>query len=200
MHPDISSVLLTHQQIAERTAQLGEAVSRDYQGKELTAICVLKGAALFFSQLVQEIKLPVTLDFIQVSSYGKSTVSGGKLAWLKQPEFPVAGKHILLVEDILDTGFTLWNVRQKLLGQGAASVKICTLLDKPARRKVPQIQADYAGYTVPDAFLVGVRTGLRRKVPQSALHRGVEALLYFTGRRKQSGDCRSKNERGSVSL
>ncbi len=155
MHPDISSVLLTHQQIAERTAQLGEAVSRDYQGKELTAICVLKGAALFFSQLVQEIKLPVTLDFIQVSSYGKSTVSGGKLAWLKQPEFPVAGKHILLVEDILDTGFTLWNVRQKLLGQGAASVKICTLLDKPARRKVPQIQADYAGYTVPDAFLVG---------------------------------------------
>ena len=85
MHPDISSVLLTHQQIAERTAQLGEAVSRDYQGKELTAICVLKGAALFFSQLVQEIKLPVTLDFIQVSSYGKSTVSGGKLAWLKQP-------------------------------------------------------------------------------------------------------------------
>lgn len=155
MHPDLSSVLLTHQQILERTAQLGEAITRDYQGKELTAICVLKGAALFFSELVQQIRLPVALDFIQVSSYGKSTVSGGQLAWLKQPEFPVAGKHILLVEDILDTGFTLWNVRQKLLGQSAASVKICTLLDKPARRKVPQIQADYAGYTVPDAFLVG---------------------------------------------
>lgn len=155
MHPDLSSILLTNRQILERTAQLGEAITRDYRGKELTAICVLKGAALFFSQLVLQIKLPVTLDFIQVSSYGKSTVSDGKLAWLKQPEFPVAGKHILLVEDILDTGFTLWNVRQKMLGQGAASVKICTLLDKPARRKVPQIQADYAGFSVPDAFLVG---------------------------------------------
>ena len=155
MHPDVESLLLSHQQIVDRTAQLGEAITRDYQGRELTAICVLKGAAVFFSQLIQQIKLPVTLDFIQVSSYGKSTVSDGKLAWLKQPEFPVAGKHILLVEDILDTGFTLWNVRQKLLSQGAESVKICTLLDKPARRKVPQIQADYVGYTVPDAFLVG---------------------------------------------
>lgn len=155
MHPDVESLLLSNQQIVDRTAQLGEAITRDYQGQELTAICVLKGAAVFFSQLIQQIKLPVTLDFIQVSSYGKSTVSDGKLAWLKQPEFPVAGKHILLVEDILDTGFTLWNVRQKLLSQGAESVKICTLLDKPARRKVPQIQADYAGYTVPDAFLVG---------------------------------------------
>ncbi len=155
MHPDVESLLLSNQQIVDRTAQLGEAITRDYQGQELTAICVLKGAAVFFSQLIQQIKLPVTLDFIQVSSYGKSTVSDGKLAWLKQPEFPVAGKHILLVEDILDTGFTLWNVRQKLLSQGAESVKICTLLDKPARRKVPQIQADYVGYTVPDAFLVG---------------------------------------------
>ena len=155
MHPDVESLLLSHQQIVDRTAQLGEAITRDYQGRELTAICVLKGAAVFFSQLIQQIKLPVTLDFIQVSSYGKSTVSDGKLAWLKQPEFPVAGKHILLVEDILDTGFTLWTVRQKLLSQGAESVKICTLLDKPARRKVPQIQADYVGYTVPDAFLVG---------------------------------------------
>lgn len=155
MHPDVESLLLSNQQIVDRTAQLGEAITRDYQCQELTAICVLKGAAVFFSQLIQQIKLPVTLDFIQVSSYGKSTVSDGKLAWLKQPEFPVAGKHILLVEDILDTGFTLWNVRQKLLSQGAESVKICTLLDKPARRKVPQIQADYVGYTVPDAFLVG---------------------------------------------
>ena len=155
MHPDVESLLLSNQQIVDRTAQLGEAITRDYQGQELTAICVLKGAAVFFSQLIQQIKLPVTLDFIQVSSYGKSTVSDGKLAWLKQPEFPVTGKHILLVEDILDTGFTLWNVRQKLLSQGAESVKICTLLDKPARRKVPQIQADYVGYTVPDAFLVG---------------------------------------------
>lgn len=155
MHPDLETLLLDQQQILERTAQLGEAITRDYRGKDLTAVCVLKGAALFFSQLVQQITLPLTLDFIQVSSYGSSTVSDGKLAWLKQPEFPVAGKHILLIEDILDTGFTLWNVRQKLLGQGAASVKICTLLDKPARRKLPQIQADYAGFTVPDAFLVG---------------------------------------------
>ena len=155
MHPDVESLLLSNQQIVDRTAQLGEAITRDYQGQELTAICVLKGAAVFFSQLIQQIKLPVTLDFIQVSSYGKSTVSDGKLAWLKQPEFPVAGTHILLVEDILDTGFTLWNVPQKLLSQGAESVKICTLLDKPARRKVPQIKADYVGYTVPDAFLVG---------------------------------------------
>ncbi len=155
MHPDLETLLLDQQQILERTAQLGEAITRDYRGKDLTAVCVLKGAALFFSQLVQQIALPLTLDFIQVSSYGSSTVSDGKLAWLKQPEFPVAGKHILLIEDILDTGFTLWNVRQKLLGQGAASVKICTLLDKPARRKLPQIQADYAGFTVPDAFLVG---------------------------------------------
>lgn len=155
MHPDLETLLLDQQQILERTAQLGEAITRDYRGKDLTAVCVLKGAALFFSQLVQQIALPLILDFIQVSSYGSSTVSDGKLAWLKQPEFPVAGKHILLIEDILDTGFTLWNVRQKLLGQGAASVKICTLLDKPARRKLPQIQADYAGFTVPDAFLVG---------------------------------------------
>ena len=155
MHPDLETLLLDQQQILERTAQLGEAITRDYRGKDLTAVCVLKGAALFFSQLVQQIALPLTLDFIQVSSYGSSTVSDGKLAWLKQPEFPVAGKHILLIEDILDTGFTLWNVRQKFLGQGAASVKICTLLDKPARRKLPQIQADYAGFTVPDAFLVG---------------------------------------------
>lgn len=155
MHPDVERLLLNRQQILERTARLGEEISRDYQGKDLTAVCVLKGAALFFSQLVMEIRLPLRLDFIQVSSYGSGTVSGGTLTWHKQLEFPPAGRHILLVEDILDTGFTLWNVRQALLEQGAASVKICTLLDKPARRTIPQIQGDYVGFTVPDAFLVG---------------------------------------------
>lgn len=154
MQKDIEKILLSREVIAERVRELGKQISQDYQGKNLLVVGILKGALVFMADLVRQINIPVRLDFMVVSSYGSSSESSGVVRILKDLDMSVEGWHVLLVEDIIDTGLTLKYLRDNLLARGPESVKICALLDKPARRRV-EVQADYCGFTIPDAFVVG---------------------------------------------
>lgn len=154
MDKDIERVLLTGEQIRERIAELGEEIGKDYQGKELLVLGILKGAVLFMADLIREIQLPLTFDFLAVSSYGASTHSSGVVRILKDVERSVEGVHILIVEDIVDTGLTLKYLKENLSGRHPESVKVVTLLDKPGRR-MADVVPDYNGFTIPDEFVVG---------------------------------------------
>lgn len=154
MHPDIERVLLTRQEIQERVAVLGKEISKDYQGKELLAVGVLKGSVVFLADLLRVLTVPVELDFIAVSSYGAASKSTGIVRILKDLDRTVKGREVLLVEDIVDTGLTLKYITEHLNSQQPAGVRVCALLDKPSRRKV-DVQIDYLGFSVPDEFMVG---------------------------------------------
>lgn len=150
------SVLISEEKLMERIKQLGEEISRDYEGKEIQLVCILKGGAPFACALAKRISVPVVMDFMQAASYGGSTMSSGDVKLVKDLDMPVEGKHVLIAEDIIDTGNTLAALTQLLAQRGAADVKICTLLDKPARRIHKKIEADYCGFSVPDSFVVGM--------------------------------------------
>lgn len=154
VHPDAERILITAEEISRRVKELGEEISRDYAGKEILAVGILKGAAIFLADLVRCLTVPVQLDFMAVSSYGASTESSGVVRILKDLEENIEGLDVLLVEDIVDTGLTLNYLRENLLTRNPASLKICTLLDKPSRRKV-QVKVDYNGFVIPDEFVVG---------------------------------------------
>ncbi|MEW6623698.1 MAG: hypoxanthine phosphoribosyltransferase [Bacillota bacterium] len=154
METNIKEILVGREEIRQKIQELGSKISADYLGKELMVVCILKGAVLFCADLIREIKVPVTIDFMAVSSYGASTESSGAVQILKDLETSVEGKHLLVVEDIVDTGLTLKYLVGILNARGPASLKICTFLDKPSRRKV-QVDIDYTGIEIPDAFVVG---------------------------------------------
>lgn len=154
MHPDAREILITEQQITSRVAELGRQISRDYAGREILVVGILKGAVLFLADLVRHIDVPVCLDFMAVSSYGATTASSGVVQIIKDLEQNIEGRHVLIVEDIVDTGLTLKYLRDNLATRRPASLRICTLLDKPGRRKVP-VQVDYNGFVIPDEFVVG---------------------------------------------
>lgn len=141
-------------EIADKVKSLGTKISCDYGNKDVLLVCVLKGAVVFFSDLLRALSIDPEIDFIQVSSYGMGRESSGTLTFQKDLVGDITGRHILLVEDMVDTGFTLYHLKQQLLARGAASCCICALLDKPSRRKM-DIKPDYVGFTVPDSFLVG---------------------------------------------
>ena len=151
---DIRDVLLTEEKIAERVAQLGAEISRDYAGKDLLLLSVLKGSIVFMADLLRCITIPVEIDFMAVSSYGSGTKSSGVVKILKDIDINLAGKDLLIVEDILDSGMTLSYLKELLGGRDPASVRVVTLLDKPARRAV-DICANYVGFELPDEFIVG---------------------------------------------
>ena len=151
---DISCVLYTEQQLADMVKQLGARISEEYRDKNLFMVAVLKGSVVFMADLMRQITVPCTVDFLSVSSYGKGTTSSGQVRILKDLDTSLEGKDLLLVEDILDSGRTLRGVMQMFEAKHPNSVKICTLLDKPAGR-VEAVEAAYAGFTVPDAFVVG---------------------------------------------
>lgn len=151
---DLAQILITEEQLHERVAALGKQITADYAGKEILMVGVLRGAVLFMADLARAIKLPVALDFMAVSSYGMSTSSSGIVRILKDLDEDIKGKHVLVVEDIIDSGLTLKYLLENLRSRQPASIKICTLLSKPERRKV-EVEIDYNGFTVPDAFLVG---------------------------------------------
>ena len=144
----------TSAQIGETVAVLAKKISADYAEQEVMLVCVLKGAVVFFADLLRALSIDPQIDFLQVSSYGMGTQSAGTLTFHKEISADISGRHLILVEDIIDTGFTLYHLQQYLLAKGAASCRICALLDKPSRRKV-EIKADYTGLEVPDLFLVG---------------------------------------------
>lgn len=154
MHKDLAYVLLEEEAIQKRVEELGHQITRDYEGKELVLVGILKGAVVFFSDLIRHVELPMSMDFMAISSYGNATKSAGVVRILKDLDKDIVGKHIIIVEDIVDSGLTLSFLKDNLVSRGAASLRICALLDKPERRKV-DIKADYQGFTIPDAFVVG---------------------------------------------
>lgn len=147
-------VLFTREQIAERVTEIGAQISSDYQGQSVVLIGVLKGAAIFLSDLARAITIPNTFDFVSVSSYGRARVSSGAVKLLKDIDNPIEARHVILVEDILDTGLTLSYLRGLMLQHKPASLKIATCLDKPERRLVP-IEADYCAFAIPNRFVIG---------------------------------------------
>lgn len=150
----IKKVLITEEEITKRVEELGAEITKDYEDKDLMLVGILKGAAIFMSELCQSIKLPILMDFMAVSSYGQSSISTGEVRIIKDLDFSVEGKDVLIVEDIIDTGLTLSYLTDSLRKRGAKSVKIVTLLDKPDRRNA-KVHIDYLGFEVPDEFIVG---------------------------------------------
>lgn len=154
MQNDIEKVLYSEEILAKRIEELGKEIATDYEGKELLVVGILKGSNIFMSDLVRKINIPVKLDFMMVSSYGNATESSGVVKIIKDLENGIKNLHVLIVEDIIDSGLTLNYLKAMLETRNPASVKICTLLDKPARRKA-QVPVDYIGFEVPDEFIVG---------------------------------------------
>src|SRR6476661_9288342 len=155
LHEDIAEILLTEEQIATRVAELGRAITADYAGRRLTLVSVLKGSLPFMADLMRSIDLPLRIDLMEVSSYGgTATESSGLVRILKDLSATIEGEDVLIVADIIDTGLTLNYLVRYLRGKNPASLHICTLLDKPARRLV-EIPVDYIGFTIPDQFVVG---------------------------------------------
>ena len=154
MWGDIEGVLVSRDAIKERIKELGAKISREYEGKELVLVGVLKGGFIFLADLMREITIPVDMDLIAVSSYGASTKTSGVVRIIKDIDLNITGKHVLIVEDLVDTGLTLKHLKELLSTRGPASVKVCTAFDKPSRRKV-DIDIEYEGIIIPDKFIVG---------------------------------------------
>ncbi|MCM1115282.1 MAG: hypoxanthine phosphoribosyltransferase [Clostridium sp.] len=154
MHEDIKKILVTEEELNRLAHKLGEQITRDYAGKKLLAVAVLKGSIYFFTDLTRYIDLPCQVDFIQASSYGSSTESSGNIKIIKDISQDLTGFDVLLVEDILDTGRTLKYIHDMLSKRNANSISVVTLLDKPSRR-IADITADYVGVDVPNEFVVG---------------------------------------------
>jgi hypoxanthine phosphoribosyltransferase len=154
MHPHIAELLYTATAISDRVQELGAEISRDYAGREVHLVCVLRGGAIFAADLLRALTIPVTLDFIAISSYGKGTRSSGVVRLVKDLDDPVESRHVLIVEDIVDSGLTSGYLMNLLADRHAASVEVVALLDKPAARRAAH-EPRYVGFSVPNAFVVG---------------------------------------------
>ena len=154
MHEHVESILYSEEQLRQRVKELGAQITADYAGKEPVLASVLRGSYIFMADLTRAIDLPVTVDFMAVSSYGAGTKSSGQVEIKKDLSDSIEGRDLIIVEDILDSGNTLFYLMEILKARKPASIRICTLMDKPDRRTQP-IVADYVGFTIPDAFVVG---------------------------------------------
>ena len=154
MHKDVEQILYTEEELRSRVRELGSQITADYAGREPLLISVLRGSYIFMADLTRAIHLNVTVDFMAVSSYGAGTVSSGQVEIKKDLSDSIEGKDLIIVEDILDSGNTLYYLLDVLRARKPASIRLCTLMDKPERRTRP-IKADYVGFTIPDAFIVG---------------------------------------------
>jgi hypoxanthine phosphoribosyltransferase len=165
-------VLISKQQIADRTREIGAQITADYKGQSIVLIGVRKGAAIFLADLARAIGVDNTFDFVAVSSYGRARVSSGAVKLIKDIDNPIEGKHVIIVEDILDTGLTLSYLRGLMLQHKPASLKIATCLDKPERRLVP-IEADYVAFKIPNQFVIGYGMDYAER------YRGVDDIRIF---------------------
>lgn len=147
-------VLLSEEEVDAKIKEIGEQISRDYAGRSVHLVCVLKGGSFFMCELAKRITVPVSLDFMSVSSYGSETKSSGVVKIVKDLDEPLKGKDVIVIEDIVDSGRTLSYLLEMLKDRGPASLKLCTLLDKPDRR-VMDVKVDYTGFEIPDEFVVG---------------------------------------------
>jgi len=154
MHPDVREVLLTAEQIRARVGEMAERIAADYSDREPVLVAVLDGAIVFLSDLMRALPIPLRIDLVKWSSYGDGTSSSGEVQLLKDLSYSVEGKHVLVVEDIVDTGLTLRYLMENMTTRGVASLAVAALLDKPSRRRV-EVRLDYVGFRVPDEFVVG---------------------------------------------
>lgn len=154
MKNDVERILVTEEQIQEKVKYLANQIKSAYEGKNPLILCILKGSLVFTADLIRALDMPCEIDFMQVSSYGKSAVSSGKLVIKKDVETDLTGRDVIIVEDILDTGVTLSNLMPILLEHGANSVALCVLLNKPDRRTV-EVKAEYVGFDIEDEFVIG---------------------------------------------
>lgn len=170
---DKAHLYISASEIEKICKDLGARITADYKDKDLLVICILKGSILFFSDLARHIKLQIKMDFVRLSSYGDSAESSGNVRIVKDISQNIHDKHILIIEDILDTGNTLDFLRTHLEASKPASLKICTLLDKPSRRKIP-VKADYCGKIIEDKFVVGYGLDFQEKC------RNYSDILFFS--------------------
>ncbi len=154
MYTNFDKILISKAQLASKISELAEQISKDYDGLNPLFVCILKGSVFFTTDLLKELTIPCEMEFMAVSSYGADTKSSGEVKLVKDLNVPLFNRHVIIVEDIIDSGNTLSYLKRLLLQRNPASVKICTLLDKPERRKV-ELTADYKGFTIPDEFVVG---------------------------------------------
>lgn len=150
----LKEVLISEEQIKVKVEEMGKHLASEYEGKNPLILCVLKGSLVFTADLIRAMDIPLEIDFVQVSSYGNSSTTSGEPVLKKTPSIDMKGRHVIVVEDILDTGLTLQFLMRKLSEYEPASLKICTFIDKPERRKV-SLEADYVGYQIPNKFIVG---------------------------------------------
>lgn len=154
MYKDVEKILYSKEEIAKRVNELGKQITKDFKGEKITLVCILRGSVVFFADLLREINLDVDIDFISVSSYGSGTTTSGEVNLIKDLGAPIKDKNIILVEDIIDTGTTLSYLKRILAARNPKTIKICSILDKPSRRKL-ELHGDYVGFTIPDEFVVG---------------------------------------------
>ncbi len=154
MAQNLSEVLLTEEQIKKRVAELGEQISRDYEGKDVILVCILKGACIFFSDLARAMTIHMQMDFMGISSYGNAQKTSGIVRISRDMDLSITDKHVIIAEDIMDSGLTLSHLTKLLSSRNPASLRICCLLDKPERREC-EITPDYCGFIVPNKFVVG---------------------------------------------
>lgn len=169
-------VMIAEQDVDTRIAELGKKISEDYAGKQVHLICILKGSVFFMCELAKRISVPVSMDFMSVSSYGDDTKSSGIVKIVKDLDEKLEGKDVLIVEDIIDSGRTLYYLMEVLQKRKPASMKLCTLLDKPDRR-VKDVKVDYVGFSIPDEFVVGYGLDYAQKyrnLPYIGVVEGVE--------------------------
>ena len=148
-------VLLTEEEVNKKISEVAAQINKDYEGKEVHLICILKGGVFFTCELAKRLTIPVSLDFMSVSSYGSGTKSSGVVKIIKDLDEPLEGKNVIIVEDIIDSGRTLAYLIEVLKQRGPADIRLCTLLDKPERRVKKQVQVKYTCFTIPDEFVVG---------------------------------------------
>ena len=169
-------VLISEENVDKRICEIGERISKDYEGKQVHLICVLKGGAFFMCELAKRISVPVSMDFMSFSSYGADTKSSGVVKIVKDLDEPLEGKDVLIVEDIIDSGRTLYYLIDILQKRRPESIRLCTLLDKPDRR-VKEVNVDYVGFNIPDEFVVGYGLDYAQKyrnLPYIGVVEGVE--------------------------
>lgn len=176
MFKDLSEILITETQLHQKTQELGEMITRDFQGKTPLMICILKGSTIFFTDLIRAIDLPLEIDFMAISSYGASTVSG-EVRLVKDLDSSIENRHVIIVEDIVDSGKTLAYLKRILCNRGATTISIVTLLDKPSRRVVP-LEVDYSGFNIPDAFVVGYGLDYNEKYRNLPLIGVLDPKIY----------------------
>lgn len=150
----VGTIMITEEQIQQRAKEIGQQITEDYKGQQIVLVCILRGAVLWMGDIMKNTDLDMIIDFMSASSYGASTESAGVVKINKDLDTDIEGKHVIIVEDIVDSGNTLSRLKEYLKSKNAKSVRICTLLDKPARRQA-DVQADYIGFEVEDKFIIG---------------------------------------------